>query len=164
MGEPNQQRNLNKLTTEIFANNHRLSMQVGAKLANAKFPLSFHFAYHRWWLGCGSLLSDCSTAAATKHVPDNDATQDLEDAHIFFAITSSNFQQAHQKKKTFCPSPPKTILCVAAPAKRREREHFQKLPLSPLLVLLLLLLRFWCEAAGYAIPRVILKLARGREF
>ncbi len=60
---PNQQRTLNKLPTElrcrIFFTKHRLSMQIGAKRAKTcrqqvlytTFQLSFHFAYHRWWLG-----------------------------------------------------------------------------------------------------------------
>ncbi len=55
----NQQRNLNKLPTELqyrnFVGKHRLSMQIGALycLRNVYyiFWLSFHFAYRRWWLG-----------------------------------------------------------------------------------------------------------------
>ena len=58
-GGPNQQRTLNKLPTELrrrsFVAKHQLSMQIGtkrAKMCNVyMFRLSFHFAYHRWWLG-----------------------------------------------------------------------------------------------------------------
>ena len=57
---PNQQRTVNKLPPELqcrkFVNNHRLSIQIGAKRAKTCmqwyiFQLSFPFAYHRWWLG-----------------------------------------------------------------------------------------------------------------
>ncbi len=58
---PNQERTLNKLSTELrcrnFVAEHRLSMQVGAQTCKNVacdvyvFQLSFRFACHRWWLG-----------------------------------------------------------------------------------------------------------------
>ena len=57
---PNQQRTLNKLPTELrsrnFVDKHRLGItnqpQTCKNLyAKYIFQLSFHFAYHRWWLG-----------------------------------------------------------------------------------------------------------------
>ncbi len=60
-GEPNQQRTLNKLPTELRCRNfvvkHRLSMQIGGQACKRRVrnvyacQPSFHFAYHRWWLG-----------------------------------------------------------------------------------------------------------------
>ncbi len=49
-----QQRTLHKLPTTLqnIVNNHRLSIQIGAKRAKTcTFRLSFNFARHRWWLG-----------------------------------------------------------------------------------------------------------------
>ncbi len=58
---PNQQRTLSKLPTELrrrnFVNKRRLSMQIGTQTCEntcatcTVFRLSFHFAYHRCWLG-----------------------------------------------------------------------------------------------------------------
>ncbi len=69
---PDQQRNLNKLPTELrcrnFVNKHRLIIQIGAKRATTGvcnvyvFRLSFHFACHHWWLG-GIIQGQTSPAA-----------------------------------------------------------------------------------------------------
>ncbi len=58
---PNQQHTLNKLPPQLQCRNvvkvtkHQLSLQIGAKSANAHilyiFQLTLHFAYYRWWLG-----------------------------------------------------------------------------------------------------------------
>ena len=61
---PNQQRTPNKLPTELrcrnFVNKHRLSLQMCTYALCIYIQLSFHFAYHRWWLGaraCGGKSS-----------------------------------------------------------------------------------------------------------
>ncbi len=60
---PNQQRTLNKLPSELrcrnFVNKHRLNIQIAAKrqkrVCNVYvFQLSFHSAYHHWWLGAAA--------------------------------------------------------------------------------------------------------------
>ncbi len=77
---PNRQRTLNKLRTELrctnFVDEHRLSIQIGAKRAEKRvcnvyvFQLSFHFAYHRWWLGTISSRSVFTgTSCAVLHTP-----------------------------------------------------------------------------------------------
>ena len=53
---PNRQRTLSKLLTELrcrnVVNNHQLSVQKTCmQRVLYIFQLSFHFAFHRWWLG-----------------------------------------------------------------------------------------------------------------
>ncbi len=76
---PNQRRTLNKLPTELwctsFVNKHRPSMHKSAPNMQKRvrnvyvlyniFQLSFHFAYHRCWLG--RLIPDLS--AGSTHRP-----------------------------------------------------------------------------------------------
>ncbi len=82
---PDQQRTLSKLPTELrcrhFVNKHRLSTQIGARCAKTCmqyvcniFQLSFHFAYHRWWLGSTSTTKVLSVPPSFALPPGNDST------------------------------------------------------------------------------------------